>query len=147
MTADAAESGRTSMPSVDDGYREFVAGLELQRIDTLAVRAERLTHGEMDESAVALDSSFAVDAAQSAVFYKYDVNVTVSGQDDARLGEVEVTVVLVFRAASLDVPVELVERFGATAAYMMGYPYLREAVSTLAARVGFPGLMLPVVRP
>ena len=139
-------AGPAAAPFDLDAYRAFVAGLELQRVDTLDVSASRSGDGEMQDAQAEVDSSFAIDSTQRAVFYKYDLTVRISGPGEVRLGEVKGTLVLVFRAASLDAPVEMVDHFGGTSAFMMAHPYLRELAASLAARIGFPGLALPLVR-
>lgn len=144
MTADEVAADAVELDN--EAYRAWVAGLELVRVDTIHVRATRSGPGDAAGVETDLDSSFAIDAAQGAVFYKYDVGARIVDADETSIGEVEATLVLVFEASSTDVPVAMVDHFGGTSAFMMVRPYLRETVGGLAARIGFAGVILPIAR-
>jgi hypothetical protein len=62
----------------------------------------------------------------------------------ARLGRITAVVVVTFTTSSEPDP-RLVEHFGASSVPMMAHPFLREAIATTAQRLGFPGVLLPLI--
>ena len=72
------------------------------------------------------------------------MKATLLGVDDAPVASLQAAVVvgLVGPAQTLSGPI--VEHFAATSGAMMAMPYLRENVSSLAARLGYPGVNLPM---
>lgn len=66
--------------------------------------------------------------------------------DDAGnvLGNVSASVLLIADGVSAYGPV-CFERFGATSGALMVHPYLRETIASMAQRIGFPGILLPMM--
>ena len=130
-----------------EDYSEFVGTLELVAVETMSVRAERAEHGERVRTVAQVESSVAVDPDQEAIFYRFDLTAQVLAEEDVEIARFDVSLVLVFTTPMTSADPEMVQYFGGTSASMMAHPYLREAVSSLAARIGLPGVVLPIFRP
>lgn len=149
----SSETGHAAPPATlpppsfrPEDYGAFVGTLELDAVETMAVRAERSEHGDLVRTEAEVESSVAVDPDQEAVFYRYDLTARVLGEEDVEIASIGVSLVLVFTTPMTSADPEMVQYFGGTSAFMMAHPHLREAVNSLASRIGLPGVVLPIVR-
>lgn len=137
----------TSAPSLSAGsiesadYNEFVHGLVLLEVNTVRLVAEALRPGLSPETTYELRASVATE--ESHLFLRYDAAASLLGDDGDPVARIETALVLVFRIDSTPPP-EIVEHFGSTSGTLMAHPYLREALQSLSARLGYPGVLLPL---
>jgi hypothetical protein len=126
-----------------DSYNSFVAALQLSGIELVKIQGERTQSGASSQSRFDLSAGYMLDG--DAIHYRYDVNVHCLDDTGSVLGNVSASVLLVaMSVAAFDVA--CVEHFGGTSGALMAHPYLREAVASTAQRIGFPGVLLPMIR-
>jgi hypothetical protein len=83
--------------------------------------------------------------ADDAIQYRYDIATTFLDDAGNALGNASASVLLV----TANVPatdVACIEHFGATSGALMVHPYLREVTASTAQRIGFPGVLLPMIK-
>ena len=142
MNADASD---VATPTDLDAsvYNAYIAGLLVHNIEVVRLYAERLAAEEPSE--VKFDTALGYARQGQGVNYRYDVTarlVDAAGNDVAK---VEVAAVLV-TVSSAPSDEAAVARFAGTSGAMMAFPFLREATATTAQRIGFPGVMMPIIR-
>lgn len=128
-------------PLAAEQYNAFVTGLTLGQVEFVRVNGERLLPGRGTESRFELAGGYQRDGG--TVHYRYDLSAELLDEANGVLGRVEVSAVLTAIGDVLDD--RIVERFGATSGAMIVHPFLREAVASTASRVGFPGVLLPLM--
>jgi hypothetical protein len=130
-------------PATPDAAAGFADSLVLKSVETLRVTGSRQRVGTVGRTTAVIGASVAVDEDQQAIFYRYDLRATLMDDGGESMGEVEADVVLVYATAMTDAGAEVVERFGGTTGLATARPFLGECLTSLAARIGFPGVMLP----
>jgi hypothetical protein len=124
-------------------YNSFVEGLELASVEIVKLHAERTNVGKAGETAFDLTASYMQDGV--AVHYRYDLTAYLTDDDGNSLGNVAASVLVATRAADAADPA-CIEQFGATSGVLIAHPYLREAVASSAQRIGFPGVLPPMIK-
>ena len=124
-------------------YNSFVAGLRLMGIELIKVHGERTASGAASQTRfdLAVGYMFADDAIQ----YRYDIATYFLDDDGNDLGNASASVLLV-TANAPTTDVACIEHFGATSGALMVHPYLREVTASTAQRIGFPGVLLPMIK-
>lgn len=141
MTDSAAE--QVAAP-IDAGmYNAYVAGLTLHNVELVRLFAARTGPGRLAKADFATDLSYA--QAEQVVNYRYDVAAKLSDEDGEEIGRVEVAAVVV-TSSTAPADEAIIGQFSSTSAAMMAFPFLREAVASTAQRIGFPGVVMPIVR-
>jgi hypothetical protein len=120
------------------------ADLELASIEVVKLHAERASVGTAEQARFDLNASYLHDGA--VIHYRYDFTAHFVGDEGMPLGSAAASVMVTAHAVST-VDEGSIERFGATSGALMAYPYLREAILSLAQRTGFPGVLLPMIKP
>lgn len=138
MTADTG----TAEPDVAR-YNAYVEAVDVTEIEIARVLGERRAKGRPAESHFDLATAF--QRAGDDVIYRYELRCTIVDDAPVELGHVE-TVVLVHTRAVGDAPDDVVDRFAATSGTTIAYPFLREVLASTAQRLGFPGVLLPLVK-
>jgi hypothetical protein len=124
-------------------YNSFVEGLELASVEIVKLHAERTNVGKASETAFDLTASYMQDGV--AVHYRYDLTACLTDGDGNSLGNIAASALVVTRAADAADPA-CIEQFGATSGILIAHPYLREAVASSAQRIGFPGVLPPMIK-
>jgi preprotein translocase subunit SecB len=124
-------------------YNAFVADLELDAVDLVKVHGERTGVGHASQIRFDLAASYIQD--EMAINYRYEVDAYVIDDDDKPLGTVAVTI-QVTAYTTTEVDKDCIEQFGGTSGALIAHPYLREAVASAAQRIGFTGVLLPMIK-
>lgn len=124
-------------------YNTFVADLDLAGIDLIKIHGERTSPGTPSQIRFDLAASYMPDG--TAINYRYEVEAHVLDEHDKALGNVAVTIQVTVRTTA-EVDKACIEQFGGTSGAFMAHPYLREAVASAGQRIGFPGLLLPMIK-
>lgn len=124
-------------------YNAFIKGARLRALDTISFAADRLRPGSSPRTEYELGSSFTIEG--DTLFIRFDVTATLMGEDDEAVANVRVAQVVAFSFAGDPPPRWIIERFTAMSVSMMVTPNLREAVQSLALRLGYPGVTLPMI--
>lgn len=124
-------------------YNAWLSGVRLGAIEVVRVHAERRRGGVAPQTAYGLGVGWASEGGR--IFWRYDVTAHLTDDESTDFGEVQVSVVLSVEHDRSDADPACLELFGSTSGAMMTHPYLREAVATTALRVGFPGVMMPMM--
>jgi hypothetical protein len=125
-----------------DTYNAFIAALQLTGIELVKIQGERTSPGASSQNRFGLSAGYMLDGEK--IHYRYDVTAHFLDDTGKVLGNASASVLLVasgactFSAACFD-------RFGATSGALMVHPYLREAISSTSQRIGFPGILLPMM--
>jgi hypothetical protein len=82
---------------------------------------------------------------EDTIQYRFDVTAHFLDDSGATVGNSSASVILAARGAPTT-DVACIEYFGATSAALMVHPYLREAIGSTAQRIGFPGVLLPMIK-
>jgi hypothetical protein len=135
-TADATEALTAQT------YNGFIADLQLLGIDVVRISGERRRSGHAAQTRFDLAAAWQPD--DETIQWRYDVTAHLTDPDDADYGSVEASVIIAGRARTAPDPA-CAEQFGRTSGAMMAHPYLREAIATTALRLGFTGVLLPLV--
>jgi hypothetical protein len=124
-------------------YNAFIEGLELAGIEIVRLHAERTTVGIAEQTKFDLTASYMQDDA--VIHYRYDLTAHLIDNKGTNLGNAAASVVVTARSVST-VYAACIEQFGATSGALIAHPYLREAVASSAERIGFPGVLLPMIK-
>lgn len=141
VTPDSKQNTPTE-PDVEV-YNSFVAVLQLTGIEVVKVQGERIAPGTAAQTRFDLTAGYMVN--EDALQYRFDVTAHFLDDSGTTVGNSFVSVILAARCAPAT-DVACIERFGATSAALMVHPYLREAIASTAQRIGFPGVLLPMIK-
>jgi hypothetical protein len=78
------------------------------------------------------------------IHYRYEVTAHFLDDTGKVLGNASASVLLVASGVSA-FSAACFEHFGATSGALMAHPYLREAIASTVQRIGFPGILLPMM--
>lgn len=131
----AAESGLTA-----GEFNAWVESTSLRDIAIVAQSSERKASGDSDTTRFELEAAYQV--VDDGLQYRFNATATIFAQGDVEVGVARAAVVAVIDCPTTP-SAEAIEYFGSTSVPMMVHPYVREALSTAAARVGFHGITLP----
>lgn len=123
-------------------YNAFVAGLELAGIELIKISGERIATGVSSQVRFDLTAGYLQD--ENGINYRYDAAAHITDETGADLGRASASIVIAFRAAASAEAI-CIERFGGTSAAFIAHPYLREAIASTTQRLGFPGVLLPMI--
>lgn len=129
-------------PDVEQ-YRVFVEGLELAGVEVVRVFGERRLAGHAPQTRYSLGAGW--QAERGSVVWRYDVGAHLTDEADADFGGVEASVIVSARTDS-SVDPACAEQFGGTSGAFIAHPYLREAIASTALRLGFVGVLLPMLK-
>ena len=124
-------------------YNAFVADLEFAAAELVKIHGERTAAGIATQIRFELAASYMQDEA--AIHYRYDVTAHFIDEHDTALGNATASIQLIVRT-TVAVSAALIEQFGGTSGAFMAHPYLREAIASTAQRIGFPGVLLPMIK-
>jgi hypothetical protein len=124
-------------------YNSFIAALQLRGIELVKIHGERTALGTASQSRFDLAAGYMQDSG--AIHYRYDVMVHFLDDAGTSLGNASASVLLITSAAGAQ-DMACIERFGASSGALMAHPYLREAIASTAQRIGFPGVLLPMIK-
>jgi hypothetical protein len=124
-------------------YSAFVDGLELAEIELVKIHGERTASGAATQTRFDLTASYQQDG--TAIHYRYDVIAHLTSDAGTDLGHAVASVVVTTHATVVG-DVMCIERYGEASGALMAYPYLREAIAATAQRIGFPGVLLPMIK-
>jgi CO dehydrogenase/acetyl-CoA synthase delta subunit len=139
---------RIDLPPLPEGasiedYHTFVEKLELATVQYWAMHCERLKVGEAPKTTYALGVKLAIEGQRA--YYRVDAYATPLDVDDQPVAQIENSVIVAFDLPKSDPPPEwALARFGSQNAVMMAYPFIREAVASMALRLGLPGIIMPM---
>lgn len=123
-------------------YNRFAMSVRLQSVEQLKLTAERVAQGPATNFDFSLETEVAI--LEEHVFYRYDGSADLKDADGNSVCPVSASIALAF-AYEGDAPSEeIAGRYGLTTGMLLAHPYLREAIQTLAARLGFPQVALPL---
>jgi hypothetical protein len=123
-------------------YNDFIRSLALLGVDVVKVSGERRAAGESSQTAFDLEVAYQLE--DQMVRYWFQAKGRLTDEEKTNYGEIAASVVVTLRSTQTPSPA-CIERFGATSAAMIAHPYLREAIATTAQRLGFLGVLLPLL--
>jgi hypothetical protein len=124
-------------------YNAFVADLELASIELVKVQCERIEAGAPAETKFDLSADYMQNGTD--IHYRYELAAYFMDERGAFLGDACASLLLTARASIVGDPM-YIERFGGTLGALIAQPYLREAIASTAQRIGFPGILLPMIK-
>lgn len=124
-------------------YNAWLAGLDLGAIEIVRLHAERRLSGVAPSTRYELSAGWTAESGQ--IFWRYDVQAHLTDDEGGDFGDVQASVLLRAEHRDENFDSGCIEQFGATSGTMLAHPFLREAVATTALRLGFPGVMLPMI--
>jgi len=133
----------TREPVDSKEYNDFVASVELAGINVLGVAGERRLAGEAPQTRFEWAAAYQIE--DFIVHYRFDASGHLNDKDGKDYGEVSAVVVVSLTLTQPPPGAACVERFGNQSAAMMAYPYLREVLASTALRLGFGGVLLPMM--
>jgi hypothetical protein len=145
LTDTAEQSGASVTPELADptAYNAFVASVALTAINVVGVGGERRMAGDASQTRFDLTAGYQIE--DGAIHYRFDAIGHLADPAGADYGQVSAAVVVTLTLTEPAPPPACVERFGGQSAAMMAHPYLREALGSTALRLGFGGVLLPMV--
>ena len=127
---------------------ELVKNLDLMNIYPLRLSGSRHSGEEVTEFEFVVHPLWKLD--QGRADYRFDVRCEPRSASGEKVAVVEYSVLCVFEAsdaaALAATSVEVLSEFGSSVAIYAAYPYLREGVQSVAARLGMPGVALGLLR-
>jgi hypothetical protein len=81
----------------------------------------------------------------AVIYYRYEVAAYFTDDNLADLGNAAASIQITART-EMTVSEECIEQFGGTSGALIAHPYLREAIASTAQRIGFPGVVLPMIK-
>lgn len=124
-------------------YSAFVAALQLSGIEVVKIHGERTAPGTASQSRFDLTAGYMQD--NGTIHYRYEVTARFLNDAGTALGNASASVLLVTSADAAQ-DVACIEHFGSSSGALMAHPYLREAIASTAQRIGFPGILLPMIK-
>lgn len=137
-----AAADEALVPDVEQ-YRVFVEGLELAGVELVRIVGERRVAGHAPQTRYALGAGW--QAETGSIVWRYEVSAHLTDETDADFGVVEASVIVIGRTAA-EVDRACAEQFGGTSGALIAHPYLREAIASTALRLGFVGVLLPMLK-
>ena len=125
-----------------DTYNAFIAALQLTGVELVKIQGERTSPGVSSQNRFGLSAGYMLDGEK--IHYRYDVTAHFLDDTGKVLGNASASVLLVASGVSA-FSATCFECFGATSGALMAHPYLREAIASTAQRIGFPGILLPMM--
>lgn len=122
-------------------YNAWVAGLAIEEVQLVKLAGERKVAGEPASLGFGFTGGFANDAVHLRI--RYEVSAGVLAEDGTVLTDIEASVVVVLTMSERGTP-ECYNRFAGSNGALMAHPYLREVVQATAARLGHPGVIVPM---
>lgn len=126
-----------------EAYNTFIAGLTLAAVDIVKITAERRRSGHAPATKYALAAGW--HAENAMILWRYDITAQLTDEEHTDFGTVETSVVIAAQCTG-DVDPACAERFGGTSGAFIAHPYLREAIASTAQRLGFGGVLLPMLK-
>jgi len=123
-------------------YNSFVTDLDLASAEIVKVHGERTATGVAMQIKFDLAASYLRDEA--TIHYRYDLTAHFTDDHETALGNAAASFQLIVRT-SAEASAACIEQFGGTSGALMAHPYLREAIASTAQRIGFPGVLLPMI--
>jgi len=124
-------------------YSAFVAGLELAGIELVKVHGERTAAGAAAQTRFDMTAGYMQDG--TVIHYRYDLTAHFADDHGTVLGSAAASVLITARATTA-ADTASIEQFGGTSGALVAHPYLREAIASTALRIGFPGVLLPLIK-
>lgn len=124
-------------------YNSFVATLHLTGIELIKVHGERMASGAASQTRFDLTVGYMYN--DDEIQYRYDLVAHFLDDAGTALGNASASVLLVASSAPTT-DAACIEHFGATSGALMVHPYLREVIASTAQRIGFPGVLLPMIK-
>ena len=124
-------------------YNAFVADLKLADIEVFKIHGERTATGLATQTRFDLMASYML--GEAIIHFRYEVTAHFVDDHDTVLGNAAASVQITVRTDNA-VNEACIEQFGGTSGALMAHPYLREAIATTAQRIGFPGVLLPMIK-
>lgn len=121
-------------------YNSWLETTSLRDIAVVAQSSERTASGDSEITRFELEAGYQV--VDDGLQYRFTATATILAEGDIEVGVARAAVVAVIDSPTKP-SAEAIEYFGSTSVPMMVHPYVREALSTAAARVGFHGITLP----
>lgn len=125
------------------GVRELEQQAELGNVFFQSFSGNAKSIGKLTQIAIGIEISHA--RRDDCLLYRFDVQCKLRGDEDEQVehGEVELRLVCEFQNAGRIVASdEAIETFGDTVALRIAEPYIREAISSMVVRLGFPALTI-----
>jgi hypothetical protein len=116
--------------------------LSITQIEVVSFSADRLRAGSAPSTQYALTTGVATDSGR--LTYRFDAQATLIGEDDEPVALVQIGLVVVFTLPEDSEPQDWIVEHVARNATYMAYPYLRENIQTLSARLGHLGVIMPM---
>ncbi len=138
-SADPVAGPRAPDPAV---YNALVAGMRIRAVDTIEIRAERDPLVAVESADFEVGIGHQIDGG--VLRHRYTVKATFRDDGGVQCGHVHAALVLTTEWPDL-VGDDSATMFGSTSGSLVVHPYLRETVSSTSARLGVPGVLLPVL--
>jgi hypothetical protein len=135
--------GPASAEPDTSAYNSFVAALHLMGIELIKVHGERMASGAASQTRFDLAVGYML--GDGTIQYRYDLAAHFLDDAGIAFGNASASVLLVASNAPTT-DVACIEHFGTTSGALMVHPYLREVIASTAQRLGFPGVLLPMIK-
>ncbi|MEV6212603.1 hypothetical protein [Kitasatospora sp. NPDC051914] len=123
-------------------YASFASRVKLGQVLTESCSARRVSEGT--SASIDLVLAIGIAPAKESVFYRLEANASLKDSSGEEVGVVEAAVVTRYDLTEVQIPTESVlQEFADREAVAVAYPYIRENIQSLAARVGFAGAVIP----
>jgi hypothetical protein len=119
-------------------HDSFVADFRPAAIELVEVHGERTADGVAAQSRFGLTAEYMRQNAD--IHYRYNLTAHFTDDFGTIVGRASVSVLVIIRMAD-GTDAAYIEELGATSAALVARPYLREAISSTAERIGFPGIL------
>jgi hypothetical protein len=142
--AEDEAAARSEQQISSEEYNRFVEQIDIASIDTVELHGERHRGGSSPATQFATGAGWLHEGTRAA--YRFDVQALPLGEDEQPIATIKVSVVVNMENVPETCSPGVLERFGAASATPIAYPFLREAVTTLAQRLNLPGVVLPMMK-
>lgn len=130
-------------------HEDLVKHMSLLTIDTAAIEGRRIAGGPSDETRYEVATGYAFSSDNNNLVYRMTCTADIlqtKAPEDQPAAKVEVQVIAAFEIADGFSPdTEAIVTFGARELPAILVPYLRESVSAVALRLGYPGVHMPLM--
>ncbi|MFF6907252.1 hypothetical protein ACFY9Q_15050 [Streptomyces sp. NPDC012389] len=123
-------------------YEEFASRVKLEQVLTDSCSAERMSAEASHGAEIRLE--VAIAHAENSIFYRLEAQARLKSDSGKDVGRVEVSVVTRYDIGDGVIPREdVLQEFADREAVTVAFPYAREGIQSLAARIGFAGVLIP----
>lgn len=130
-------------PEQGQRISDLLTTMKVAHIEVISFSGERLRPGLAPNTT--FDLAIGAGVSDGRLQYRFDTGATLNGEDDQAVGTIKASLLVAFEMpADFEAEPWIVEQIGRTAIHIC-LPHLREVIQSLATRLGYFGVTMPIL--